>query len=348
MAFSIQRWWLRKRFNLEERSQFFDVLKSYLESGFSFVNALEKLEKRATKDKNFKGKIYKDILHSLSLGKTISESLAPWVAESELMLIEGGERNANLSDSFEEAVYLSESIGKIKTIISSSAFLPILAIFIAFGFSSYYVKSIIPPIIDLVSFDKWSGLSQTIYNIAAFIDENMFICFVIVVLFILISLWSLNKWSGRVRNKFFDRLPPWSLYKTFVQSSFLITIAALIRGNYTILNALIVIKESAPRYLSWYLDKMIANIQESKVSEGEALNVGLIDREIAGNLEDASDLANFKDVVYNLGRRNIEKTIVKVTKQSTVMNKVSLGIVVVYIAACLFVMIDVGMLIQEG
>ena len=63
------------------------------------------------------------------------------------------------------------------------------------------------------------------------------------------------------------------------------------------------------------------------MSEGEALNVGLLNKELAGILEDTSKLANFEEAVHNIGKRNIEKSVEEVSAIMKVTNLVLIALI---------------------
>ena len=313
------------KFNLAQRRSFYELIAGYLESNIPFSAALEKMYLRANKSKDFKAYIYKDILDKMGAGLTISNAIQEWLPANEHMLIEAGEKGSKMSDSFKEAVYLADSIGQIKKVIFGNMFTPFLMIFILFFLMLGFRTNLVNIFLDFMPLEKWTSNALNVYEMTDFVYRNWYIILTILLGTTILIFSTINNFTGKLRN-ILDKVPPYNIYKKFAESSFLITFASLLKANYPIMESLRSMNKNATKYLSYYLEKMMDNISVG-ISEGEALNVGLLNKELAGILEDTSKLANFEEAVHNIGKRNIEKSVEEVSAIMKVTNLVLIALI---------------------
>lgn len=322
----MKEFFYKMRFNLEQRKMFYEIMASYLESGVNFTDAIDSMQKRAIKDKDYKAYIYKDILKKVGSGLTPSKALGDWVPANEKMLIEAGEKAGEMAKGFTETVFMSDSISKIKKVVISNMITPVIMLLILFGMMIGYRLGMVPVFLEFIPLEQWTTNASIVYQITDFFYEYWYIFIGLFLGGSILVFSTIDSFTGPLR-KILDKVPPYNIYKKFVESSFLITFASLLKAKYPIMLALKSMNQDATRYLSYYLVKMMDKIGIGVTNEGEALNVGLLNKTLAGILEDTSGLSNFDKAVYNMGARNIEKSIVEVTAIMKVVNTVLMTLV---------------------
>lgn len=314
------------RFNLEQRKMFYEIMASYLESGVNFTDAVDSMQKRALKDKDYKAYIYKDILKKVGSGVAPSKAIGDWVPANEKMLVEAGEKAGEMAKGFTETVYMSDSISRIKKVVVSNMITPMIMILMLFGMMVGYRLGMVPVFLEFIPLDQWTPNASIVYEVTNFVYEYWYIFIGLILGGSFLIFSTINDFTGPIR-KVLDKVPPYNIYKKFVESSFLITFASLLKAKYPIMLALKSMNQDATRYLSYYLVKMMDRIGAGTANEGEALNVGLLNKTLAGILEDTAKLSSFDKAVYNMGTRNIEKSIVEVTAIMKVVNTVLMTLV---------------------
>lgn len=338
--------YLKYKFNLAERRSFYELIAGYLDSNVAFSAALESMYMRAKRNKDYKAHIYKDILDKLGNGLSISTALHKWVPANEHMLIEAGEKSSKMADSFKEAVYLADSISKIKQVVFGNMFTPFLMILILFGMMVGFRVKMVTIFLEFMPIEDWPTNAANIYAITDFVYRNWVLILAILIGSTALIFGTINDFTGKLRT-ICDKIPPYNVYKKFAESSFLITFASLLKANYPIMDSLRSMDRNATRYLKYYLTKMMDNIG-SGMSEGEALNVGLLNKELAGVLEDTSKLANFEEAVHNIGKRNIEKSVEEVTAMMKTINMVLVSVILIFTLFMFFSIQELSFSVSES
>lgn len=300
----------KMRFNLEERMGFYELIAGYLDSNLSFPDALKRIYNRSKKEKNFKADIYKDILDKIQSGQSISNSIKDWIPDNEFMLLEAGEKSTRITESFKEAIYMAESIGRIKKLIISNMFMPFIMLFILFGLFLGFRLKMAETFINFIPIEKWTDNAQNVYYITDFVYQNWMIIVGVFFALNFLIFSTINTFTGKIRS-YLDHIPPYNIYKKFVESSFLITFSSLLKAGFSVMDSLKNMKRNATPYLEYYLVKMIDNMSLGK-SDGEAINVGLLNKSLAGYIEDVASMNSFDETVYKIGRRNIDKSVIEV------------------------------------
>ena len=83
-------------------------------------------------------------------------------------------------------------------------------------------------------------------------------------------------------------------------------------------------------YVRHFLSRMIKNITsgDAKDNIGKAINVGLIEKELAGDMEDMAKLTSFKDTLYNSSKRYLNESIEAIKVKATTIRIIMMFILV--------------------
>lgn len=347
MAKNNVNFYLKYKFNLKARVAFYKKMKAFTESGFPYVDTLKRFKQRYDAKKDYRGKIIGYWLESARQGVQFSKAIEGWVPESELNLIASGEAGQGLAVGLGEAINFTESATKIKKAIVGGVTYPIVLSLVVCAFMAMFAIQIAPTYIDYLPIVQWPAIPATFYAISNGLVENWpFVLGFIALLAFIISK-TINIWTGNTR-EIFDKLPPWSVYKLYQSSSFLITLAAMMKAGIPLNDSLSKIKKVSSRYTASYIDQMLKALKKGGSSFGKALDVGLMDEETAKDIIDYSELGSFETAIYDIGSQNLEDGVEKIESRMAVVKNIMLVIVGALVITIYYSTIELNTAVAEA
>jgi type II secretory pathway component PulF len=317
---------LKFQFGMKQRISLYKKLKSFTEEEFAIYDSLIKFKTRFDKKKDFRGKIIGIWLENLKDGKSLSYAISGWVPDSELNLIAAGEDGQGIEYGLGEAIRFAESSQKIKNTIISGASYPALLFVAVIGFIAMFSIKLAPTYLTILPLEKWPDLGRNFYAFSKFIVDYWYVALGLLIAFGVVIGLTISKWVGRIR-RVFDNLPPWSIYKVYQGSAFLIMLASLMKSGTPLNDALKKIKKISSPWVSSYLEQMLRNLKKGGKNFGQHLHVGLLDEETAYDVIDYSELGKFEEAVYTIGDNNLNESIVKIEKKTAMVKSLMIMLV---------------------
>lgn len=317
---------LKFKFGLKQRISLYERIAAFLDAPIDLVNTLKSIRDRYQKTKDFRAKIIDDWLNTINNGGKFGDAIMPWVPAAEHMLISAGEDGVGLVQGLREATVLSNAAAKNKAAIIGGVLMPIILFIMIFVMLIGFQTNMVPVFIGLLDISRWPSNGQYLYYVSKFVYDYWYVIAAIVIILAFIIGATIDKWTGPIRDKF-DALPPWSLYKNYQGSSFLIGLSSLMNAGVASFEALKTMHKNASPWMKVHLDKMMNNMRLGGTTPGEALNTGLLDKETAGDVEDYSRLGTFQNAIHLLGSRSLDKSIERTNQKMGVLKNVLLVLV---------------------
>lgn len=318
---------LHFRFGLKHRISLYERIAAFLEAGIPIIDTIQTIRARYVKNKDFKAQILEDWLTKMGTGMRFGDAIQSWIPSSEHMLIAAGERGDGLIAGLREATTLSNASANSKKAIFGGVAFPVALMFVLCGMMIGFQVQMVPIFSGLMPVDRWPGDAQTLYNVSYFIKSKLvFLLAVLVALSFLIGK-TIGKWKGTTRKKIFDKIPPWSIYRSYQGSSFLVGLSSLLKAGVSLNDSLKMMHSNASPWLQDHLENMIGNLKKGGENHGESLDTGLLDDEIAGDVQDYSRLGSFQDAIYILGSKSIVQGVEQIQANMAMVKQLMLGVV---------------------
>lgn len=344
---SLEERYLKFRFSLKHRISLYKKLQRYSEKGFPVYDSLQRFKARFDKDKDYRGRIIKVWIANMTHGDNFSAAVSGWIPDSELNLISAGEDAGNIEKGLSEAIKFSESSQKIKKTVINGSTYPVILVLVVLGFIAMFSIKLAPTYLSLLPVEQWPSLGQKMYYLSKFIVDYWYIMLAILIALSVFITITMPTWTGSVREKF-DKLPPWSVYKVYHSSSFLISLASLMESGTPVNDALKRMKKISPPWLEQYLDKMMNNMKKGGSNFGQHLDVGLLDKETAGDVVDYSALGNFEEAVYSIGNDNLVDSVEKIEKRMAMVRTIMIVLVGFTVGAIYYTTIELNSTVAEA
>lgn len=305
---------LKLRFSTEHRIGLYKRIMSFLRSKFPIYDSLLKIKNRFDKKGDYRAVIIQEWLNKIILGYPFSKAIEGWVPTAELNLIAAGEQGPGLDYGLEESIKFTLASKEIKNAIIGGATYPVVLLLVVLGFIAMFSSQMAPAYMSILPVERWPEMGQILYSISSFIVDYwlyVLVGFGVLGFFVYSTI---GHWTGSVR-EVFDKIPPWSIYKIYNSSSFLISLASMMRARVDLRTALVKIKDSSSPWMQNYIEKMIRNLNKGGRNFGEHLDVGLLDYETAGDVVDYAELGDFNTAVYTIGEENLKNGIININKK---------------------------------
>lgn len=327
-------------FGGEARQRFYTKLVQLLDNGVSLDVALQQVQKIAARNKrSILPKLYLRWRNDVAEGKNFGQCLAPFVPSAEAILLETGANSGKLVKSLQNASESIENQAKVKKAIIAAGAYPavLLCMLIASMMLSAY--KVIPTFEEIIPVEEWQGVAYSVAMASKFIREKGFVLLVSVIGIGILIAWSMPRWLGPTR-VYFDRFIPWSLYKMWQGSAFLLSVASLMSAGVKLdegsLNK--ISKQSDP-----YLKERVRGIQKY-IAAGENLGDALYnsgfefpDNEIIGDLQIYARLRGF------------DQNLIRVTRiwVDGLVDRINVAMQVVNFTILILIAVVIGMLITS-
>lgn len=265
------RWIYQKTFSARDRIAFYDRLAFLLDNNKSLQQAFIDMRHVVT---DFGRKhhpcsvLLTDCLSALDEGQgAFEKGLLEWVPVQEATLIGSGMLSGKLSDALRRARQMVEGKKTMVSALFGALAYPCFLLGIVVLMMHMVCEKFIPKLARLVPHEKWDGALSLLTGISEFmVHFEWLLLFGLVALSGLI-VWSMGHWVNR---KIADRLPPWSVYRAVQGVYFLLNIAALLRVNIPVMQAVHMLGETASPWLERRINETLHYMRQ-----GEHLGLAL-------------------------------------------------------------------------
>lgn len=314
---------MKFRFGLDKRIGLYEKIAAFLEAGIDLTATLKQIRDRYAIRKDFRAVIITLWLAKMDAGLKFADAIAEWVPPGELMLIEAGERGGGLITGLQEAVVLSNASAKNKSAIIKGVSMPAVLFCMIIGMLIMFEIQMVPTFAALLPIEKWPATPLLLHNISSFLKSNILLIAIFFGGFGALVGKTMGSWTRDPR-RIFDKIPPWSIYRGYQSSSFLIALSSLMRAGVPAFDSLLAMDKNASPWMRAHLKKMMDTMSRGGGNMGQALDTGLLDDETAGDVQDYSKLGSFSSAINILGARSLDSGVKMIESRMGVVNKAML------------------------
>lgn len=272
----IERYIFKLTFSASDRIEIYDDFRQYqldnLSAEATFKKLIDNYTRRGKKPNNGIGKILSECGKNLKSGFTLAESFSEWIPEQELSIIASCDKAGDLAEGFKNAMFIAEGTEKISASIKTALFSLIYILFLTIGLVITFCVALVPQIQQSVPLEKWNGLQLSVWYFYLLVTDYWYLLLMIAIAIAIGIYRSMFTWTGNLRF-WFDRFPPYSIYKRLQGASFILNINAMLSSRIPIEMALESMITSCKS--PWLLERfkaILRNIQSGEENLGAALD----------------------------------------------------------------------------
>ena len=325
------------RLNTEKRMATARKIASLLRNDFTLMDALGRLEMieshGGTKPNEPFAIVMREWQKNLERGMSFSDATRGWVPPEETLLVTSG----NLSDlvvALENVSRVVDGTQRIKRAMFSAIAYPLFLLLLTFGIIMLVGIYLVPPLAEIAGDNMvWRGMAASLIWLSEFSIKYWFV-FLIVFFAIIGIVWiSLPNWTGRLRT-FFDKLPPWNVYKIQMSVGWLMSLSSMVAAGITMPDAMRMLADTSNKYLRDILEDTLHYIANGD-NLGRALNNtgrNFPNEEIIGDLAIYADMNAFDENLSRVANDYLEESVRRMESISNVMNSIGILLVSAIIA----------------
>lgn len=274
----------RSRFGPERRARFYMKMEQFTITGRPMDDALKIIHARYESEKDPLSFITQQWIDEAAHTGFTMRVATGWIPDDELGLILAAEGTATPASGFAQAMQLAKtrhqmSVQTVKALTTPLAGLALNAIiFVLFYLGLSPVMQEISPI------EKWPAIARGAHVMGWAVTYGAIPLVIIGFLLSVRIKQTMPTWTGVWRHRF-DRLPPWSINKRMAACGLLVALAGMMKQGRPLDTAIKEYQRTASPYLQDFLDD-IRIMKASGKDEAAAMDVGLFDRETAGDIAD--------------------------------------------------------------
>ena len=285
-----------------------------------------------TKPDNIQAVAMREWRQTLQRGLNLTDAMEGWVPSRHLMVLRAGEEAGALAKALESIEEIEQSAKKMKGAIAKAINYPIFLFFLLYailwGLGAQLVSQIrqyAPPGVQMKIKDL-GDVTDFVMNYGHFVILG-------IALFLGVIVWSLPRWTGQLR-KSFDKLIPYSWYRVWNGSSFLMGLSALIEAQTALSRALTILESQSSPWLRERISSTREEVMRGK-NLGEALQAAgyeFPDKLIVFDMIILAERADVSKMLEMVSREWMEDQIELLEVQGAVVKNVFLALLAAVIA----------------
>lgn len=322
---------IKFRITTTVRLTLYNKIATFLDEGVSIETIFNKLSQAYLQQSpiDARGLMLKSWQKDLVQGMKLHNIMAKWVPTGEAMLIQAGEKSGDLAGAFRNALNTTQAACAMKSSIKSALAYPGILMLMLFGIVYLFSTKAIPTLVATKDPSEWPDSAKPLYTMSEFVKNDWVIAVLGFVAIIFFIKWSLTNLTGPIR-VFLDKIPPYSMFKSFQSSIFLISASAMMKSGVPLFESISDLKKMSDNYTAKQLT-IILNKMKIGVKNGEAMDSGFLDKETGVDIKIFSQTDNVQQAMEAIGRTSIENSIKRIQAIAAIVNLIVMFMIIGFI-----------------
>lgn len=254
----------------------------------------------------------------------LGHAMRPWLPHDEAMLIQAAETSGELQRGLDNACMSLLASKAMKSALITALAYPLVLLVATFVVIYTIGTQLLPQFAGILPPEAWTG-SAVVLKYISYFAEHLLIPVVLAILLIATAIcFSLPRWTNRFRDMV-DRLPPWSLYRHWTGTTFLLSMAALIGAGVAQHDALAKLIATAPPYLQHHISRLLAKMHEGASNFGEAMyrtGTEWPDRRVVVYMRALGDAPDFDQLMTQLAKEWLNDGVAGIQTKAAVLRNI--------------------------
>ena len=305
-SFDLNAWFIKWQFTsgAAMRASLYEKLASLINDGKPLDAALRQMHARYAEKKRPLTPILGAWVNSMDEGKTFADASRGYISDTESVIVAAGEKSGDLGGAFDQAALVARAGADISKAVRSELATPAVQVVLLIALMVGFSTSVAPGLSQSVPNSALDESQRILFGLASIIAKTWFVAVPLLAAGVWAALWSMPRYTGPVR-KYLDKIPPWSVYRIYSGSTFMISLSALIKAGIPIEAAIRFIRAHASPWMREHMSVMVGRLR-SGADQGEAMDVGLLGDDSADTVAIYSKTTNFDAAMNSVGKEAIK------------------------------------------
>lgn len=333
---SIEIQFAKMAFNGSFRSSFYEKLENGIRNGVKIYDVIKNLEDRygERSKRDPKAIAMSHIRKQIEEHSSLSKAIYGWSKSEEVAIIDAGETSGDLINALALSRNIIENNKKMVGTLVKALTYPTILVVVAIGVLFFLGSYVIPQITESVgNAESWTGAAGSLYKTSLFVQSEKF--FISVGLFfttLFLMFKSLpSSWFGLGIRKYFDKIPPWSIYREMQGSAFIISLSSMLKAGIKIHDSLIRIAKNSSGWTRNRIGGIIVAQKSGYSGLGDAMlrtGQGFPNKETIEDIRFYQSLGNLDQILEQIGQQNMKRTLENLEKISGRISAISMMIII--------------------
>lgn len=283
------------------------------------------------------------LITKMKNGVSIASVFQGLVPQAELSVIHASERSGGLADGFLTLVSMINYNEMLRKQLVSAVIFPIIMSVLALIVITGYALKVFPAFEKVVPINRWPQITQNLYNFGNALYHGLWLIILLGVIgFFFFMKFLMGNLTGVLRDKYLDKILPFSTFKQIAASVFLNNLARMLKNSIPINDSLNIIALNSNRWQKWHVNEMLSKMTSGE-NYGDSLNTGLFGAEELLNITLYSSLPSFNEVLSAVSERSrtkIQEYIKKIAGLLKSLSTLILGGCVIWVFLSLYALTD--------
>lgn len=332
-TFYIEKYFVKKHLPLERRMEFYESLSQYASDKQSLMAFFRNKANRAKKKKIPHGHVYIAIQERLSSGKSIMESIKPFIPKDELVYLVLADRISRMSEMLTGLVKMVRAKNEIATGFRVAAIMPSLVILIGIVLGGVLTYVLAPTIRELVGDSPVTGFPGFVVNkmsVFLFYGYPFLVVGLLLSVAVIIALLPQIKTSA-IRN-FLDKWWVFSQYKEYASSSLLSSMAAALDGGLSMRVYFTLQFDNSTPYIKSISKKILYRLGDGHYTDQESIDVGFFNNNDMEQIYDYSSSFSSSAAIIRISERAGNKAVSRIKSSFSQMTFILVVAVISFLA----------------
>ena len=323
--------YVKLTFTQNSRLELFKKMIPFIEDGVDLHQLIALLGKEYSTLSSIdpRSLVLKEWEQSMENANNFSSALAPWVSNTDSMMIYTGEEGGKLVSALKNVIAANEDTRRIISAIKGALAYPAFLLVLLMAVMAISAFNIIPTLLEVMPYNTWPQSAQTFYNLTYFFMDNWQMMLIGMFASVYAVKFSFDNWTNIFR-RYADRIPPWSAYRSISSALFLISLSALMSTGMPAYDAVKSLSNYSSAYVRNQLSKTISLMDNGR-GLGESLDTDFMSKETGMDIRIYSQASDATRSMDRVGKNAIENTIASVASLMGLVRVVIMAAVAGYL-----------------
>lgn len=306
------------------RREYYEDFAEALEDNDEPKSIIARDAEKADHRKDVMGTLYRLWLQRME-DRSFVEALTGTVPTLDQMILNSSDSANSLVRGLRFLCLAIDASRQMSGAIFGALAMPVILIVAFVAMLLTFAFMLVPLLLRMLPPAEWPPLGKVVYHLSMFVTSYGIHTAIALVAFAVAFVASLSRWRADPVRKWCDRyLLPYTIYRDYMGSLFLVSLAALMENDVDLSSALEVLHENSNPWLQSHVEEIQHRLYSESENPGIAFDTGIFNRRITERVIQFGKRSSFQVAVAKVGLRSIDKSARFVTKSAKLLNGVLL------------------------
>lgn len=326
----LQAMYAKLMFTQSARLELFKKMIPFIEDGVDLHQLIKLLGREYATLSSIDARtlVLREWAEAMENANNFSTTVSPWVSTTDSMMISTGEEGGKLVNALKNVIKANEDTKRIKATLKSALGYPAFLLVVLIAIMTLSSLKIIPVLEEIMPYSSWPQGAQRFYDFTNFFTDNWHIMLGVMIATVYGVKYSFDNWTNALR-RYFDKVPPWSSFRSIASAMFLISLGALMATGMPAYDAVRALSEYSSRYVKTQLAKTLSLMDNGR-GLGDSLDTNFMSRETGMDIRIYAQASDSTKSMERVGRNAIENTISSVSSAAGILRTLIMAAVAGY------------------